>query len=122
MDNLTVQTDCNLLAFRPGETLYFRNGPLTPDPQVGVRVYRVALIPTPPIAYFTHNEHRNQCVICAEKYPTFSSGSEPLWGWVDLEPSTKTIIGNHLAELGARDNELFWMQVFAPGVFGDGRN
>ena len=96
----------NFLAMRPGESFTVQNTPLGEPVPEWCRVYRVALVPTPPLEK-AHGVSKNEAVICAEYYSTSVTDRQAAWGWVHLEGSSKELIGRELEAVGAAPGEWF---------------
>lgn len=94
------------LAIRAGEYRQYFEECLSVVPQ-GVYIYRVALVETPSLPDDHHEICKNLTVICSQQYPTVD---EPeAWGWIQLEPETKELIGNDLLNGGARPGVWYYM-------------
>ena len=102
----------NELHFRSGEEFSLQSN--KPDSVEDYeRIYVVAQIETPALFGIEqceiHKEHCNIAIIAAESYPTISSNHKPLVGWVHLGYDEKTIVGDRLLEIDAKNGEWFYM-------------
>lgn len=95
-----------VFALRPNESFYIMsNKPEQED------YYLVALIPVPAFPGENHPEANGMATICAARYPALSSGGEPKWGWVQLNPDAKNAIGDALLDHPAEIGRWYYMVV-----------
>jgi hypothetical protein len=101
--------DTARLSLRPGETIQLFES--MPKQAEAHQVYMVALIETPPFAGPSHAECNSYVVICAKEYEALTGGDTNLWGWVQMDYSTKDEIGEYMLENDANDGQWYYLVV-----------
>ena len=107
--NSEAQAD-TVLAFRPGEEYCLHTTLIEGWEQFGP-YYIVALLETPCFSGEHHPDSKPLTVICASQCYKPEGYDNPVWGWMQLAPATKEVIGRMLVECAAPYGQWFYMIV-----------